>query len=106
MTIKHKYGEFSDEQFAGFLNKVHDWVHMILIYAEEKSETTLPYIARTQNKLAGLNDLLNQNQHLVEILTLIESAKIEFEKHGCKTPHLRKMILNAHDLIDKLEPNV
>ena len=104
--IKHKYGEFTNAQFSDFLDTVHDWVHWVLIYAEQSHEATLPYIRTTQLKLAGLNDLLEQDKHLLEIMTLVESAKIEYERAGCKTPHLRKMILDAHDEIDLLRPHV
>lgn len=102
--IETKYGSYSEPQVEAFKEKLHKWIHWCLVYAEigETDAEVLSYIFKTQKKLNGLNDILLDDPKVVEIMTLIESARIEFENHRKKTHLFRKLILDAHDVIDEI----
>lgn len=100
--IQNKYGEYTEQQFEAFKKKLHKWVHWCLIYAESSAQDLLPYINKVQKKFNGLNDLLLDDPNVVEIMTLIEAARIEFEETQDKTPLFRKYILDAHEIIDMI----
>lgn len=100
--IEHKYGEFSDEQFAGFKKRLHGWVHWCLIYAEEKNPELDHYFEKTLTKIAGLNSLFNNDENIVELILLLESARNEYREAQTKTKTYRCMILEAHELIDRM----
>ena len=100
--MKYKYGTYPDEQFNGYKKRLHSLVHWLLIYAEENNSILNSYFEKVQYKLDGLNELINYPTQLVEIMNLIESAKIEFNKESYNFEIYRKTILDIHDLIDKL----
>lgn len=98
--ITHKYGEFTDDQFEAFKKNLHRWVHWCLIYAEEQSNTLDPYMIKIQKKFQALNSVLYYDAKVVEIITLLEAARIEYRDNGYKTPLFRKLILDTHEIID------
>lgn len=103
--VKNKYGDYSTEQMEHYKTRVHSWIHWLLIYEEEKNPILESYFSKLQNKLEGLNSLLNYPTELVEIMNLVESASIEYSNqstHNHKT--YRKMIFDIHELVDRL-PN-
>lgn len=100
--MKYKYGTYPDEQFNGYKKRLHSLVHWLLIYAEENNSILNSYFEKVQYKLDGLNELINYPTQLVEIMNLIESAKIEFNRENYNFEIYRKTILDIHDLIDKL----
>ena len=59
-------------------------------------------LEKVQFKLDGLNELINYPTQLVEIMNLIEAARLEFHKENYNHELYRKTILDIHDLIDKL----
>lgn len=100
--IKHKYGDYLDEQFVDYKKRLHSLIHWLLIYAEENDSCLNNYFEMVQYKLNGLNELLNYPTQIVEIMNLVESAKIEYSKPKYNHKLYRKTILDIHDLIDKL----
>lgn len=100
--MKYKYGEYPDSQFESYKKRLHSKIHWLLIYAEEDNSHLNDYFEKLQNILDGLNELLNYPTQLIEIMNLIESAKIEFNKENYSHKVYRKIILDVHDLIDKL----
>lgn len=107
--MKHKYGEYEIAQFESCKNRIHSLVHWLLIYAEEttktksdKDDNLMNYFEKVQYKISGYNELLLYPSQLVEIQALIESARLEYLKDNYSHERYRKMILDAHDLIDKI----
>lgn len=100
--MKHKYGEYTREQFHGYKKRMHSLIHWLLIYAEEKESNLNNYFNKVQYKLNGLNELINYPVQLVEIMNLVESAKIEYNKINYDHSVYRKIILDIHELIDKI----
>lgn len=100
--IKHKYGCYHDEQFLGYKKRLHNLIHWLLIYAEEDNTILNDYFEKVQYKLQGLNELLDYPTLIIEIMNLVESAKLEFNKPNYSHKVYRKTILDIHELIDKL----
>ncbi len=100
--MKNKYGEFQDEQFARYRKKLHGLIHWLLIYAEENNGMLDHYFDKVQLKLNGLNELLLYPPQLVEIMSLVEAARIEWNKESYRHEVYRKLVLDAHELIDSI----
>lgn len=100
--IENKYGEFSDEQFEDYKERLHSMCHLLLIHAEKQPELLPNYITKVQAKLNGLNSLLNYNKEIVNMMVHVEAAAQEFEKYQAKTDVFRKLVLEVHEIIDKL----
>lgn len=100
--MKYKYGNYPSEQFNEYKKKIHSWVHWLLIYAENSDPNLNSYFDKIQYKLDGLNELINYPTQLVEIMNLIESAKIEYNKSNYSHKTYRKIILDIHELIDNI----
>jgi len=100
--MKYKYGVLPDEQFEAYKKRIHSLVHWLLIYAEEENPILDGYFDKVQYKLNGLNELLNYPTQMIEIMNLIESARIEYKKENHNYKVYRKIILDAHELIDDI----
>lgn len=100
--MKNKYGNFSDEQFAQYKKRLHGLIHWLLIYAEDDNPNIEHYFDKVQIKLDGLNELLLFPAQIVEIMSLVEAARIEWNKESYRHEVYRKLILDAHELIDSL----
>lgn len=101
--IKHRYGTFQSDQFAEYSNKtLHSMIHFLLIYAEQNKDLLNNYFQIVQYKLNGLNELLEYPSVMVEMMALVESAKLEFHSPDYSHTRYRKLVLDLHDLADRL----
>ena len=100
--MNHKYGEFSKDQFQSFKKRMHGWTHFMLVYVEEQPSILDNYLDKIQRKMEGLNSLLEYPVQVVEIMDLIESARIEFHKTPFNHRAYRKIVMDIHELIDRL----
>ena len=100
--MKYKYGDYPHEQFHDYKKRMHKLIHWLLIYAEEQKSILDNYFDKVQRKMDGLNSLLGYPTQIIEIMNLIESAKIEFHKPNYSHNTYRKIILDIHELIDKI----
>jgi len=101
--MKYKYGEFKSEQVHDYKKRMHSLVHWLLIYAEEENPTIDKYFETVQTKLNGLNELIGYPTQLIEIMALVESAKLEYHSDCYEHSKYRGFILDAHELIDRIE---
>ena len=100
--MNYKYGTYPNEQFEDYKKRLHSLIHWLLIYAEENNSILDSYFEKVQFKLDGLNELINYPTQMVEIMNLVEAARIEFNKPNYNHEIYRKTILDIHDLIDRL----
>ena len=100
--MKYKYGTYPDEQFDSYKKRMHSLIHWLLIYAEEDNPILDKYFEKVQIKLDGLNELLNHPTQIIEIMNLVESARIEYGRDNHSHKAYRKIILDAHELIDDI----
>lgn len=97
------YGEYSNDQFAGYLKKLHSMVHWLLIYKENGNAILSDYFILLQNRINGLSSLLDNPPEIIELSVLIECAKNENNKgEKCNDQTYRRFILDAHSVIDKI----
>lgn len=100
--MKYKYGNFSDDQFIDYKKRLHSMTHWFLVYADDNNPILGEYFTKVQYKLAGLNELLGYPTQLIEIINLIESAQVEYQKGNFNKNQFRKTFLDVHELIDKI----
>lgn len=100
--MKYKYGEYPNYQIHDYKNKIHSLIHWLLIYKEENEKILDNYFETVQYKLNGFNELMLFPTPMIEIMSLVESARIEFNKENCNHEYYRKIILDIHSLIDKI----
>lgn len=101
-TFKTKYGFFSSDQMKDYKKKLHSQIHWFLIYYENHYERLDEYFDEIQYYLNGLDELLCYPSEMIQLMTKIECAKIEYSKPDCNHKLYRKSILDAHALIDAL----
>ena len=101
--MKHLYGHFTEEQIKNEKRKLHSAIHWLLIYKEQEYLQLDAYFKSLLYKISGLNSLLGNQEILVDILSLLQAAKDENLKTDCDNKIYRKLILDTHDLIDKIK---
>lgn len=99
--MKYKYGEFTEEQMHGYKKILHSKIHWLLIYQESNYPQLIQYFNCVQFHIAGLAELIDSPQ-IIELADLIECARIEYESENFNHFKYRKLILDAHSIIDLL----
>lgn len=102
---KTKYGTFSSEQLKEYKKKLHNRIHWFLIYYENNYPLLDKYFENIQYYLNGLDEVLKYPMEMVELIATIETARLEFNKPNCDPKVYKKLILDAHSIIDKLPDN-
>lgn len=106
--MKHLYGTFTPAQIAETKISLHKSIHWLLLYRDPRNSGQFDYIDvdhcfhSVMLKISGLNDLLGNQPMLVSILSLLQSAKNENLKEPFDFNTYRKLILDAHSLVDKI----
>lgn len=100
--MKYKYGNYPSYQVDSYKRRIHSLIHWLLIYKEENDKILDRYFETVQYKLDGFNELMLHPVCMLEIMTLVESARLEFNKTNCNHENYRKIILDIHSLIDRL----
>lgn len=106
--MEHKYGSFPTSQLASHKQDLHKKIHWMLIYKDSKCNQEYKnvdvnqYIISVLLQLNGLNSILNFPSSLVALMSLIEGARLELFKEKFDYKLYRKILLDAHALIDKL----
>lgn len=106
--MEYSYGTFSKEQFDKYKVKLHKELFWLLLYKDPamgdkyKDVQFDVYYDGLLRKLNGLNRLLSYPPEFIEMMSLLEAAKIETEQPEFNYKIYRKLILDAHTLVDKL----
>ena len=114
--IPYKYGTFSDEQFIDSTTYIRKQIFYLLLYVDpktkEKYENTDVCIAfqSLMYKLDGLNSLLSEPPALVHVMSMLESALLEYQKllsgNDFNFNKYRKLILDAGNETLKISDNI
>lgn len=107
--MKYLYGDFTPNQIAETKKTLHKSVHWLLRYKEPANSE----IFRTVDvdhcfdsllrRIAGLNELLLEQPIIVSISSILQAARMENQKDDFNFEAYRKLILDAHSLIDKIK---
>ncbi len=100
--MKCKYSYISNKQKSDYAQALHRDLHWLLIYKENGYEKLDVYFSSILFKLGGLNSLLHHPNEMIELLSLLEAARMECDKSDCDFRAYRKAILDAQSLIDKI----
>ena len=102
------YGHFDDEQMENYKVKLHKELFWLLIYKDPKTREEYlnvdfnKYFDGLMRRIDGLNELLFYPVEIVSIMSLLEAALIESKKVDFDYQAYRKLVLDAHSLVDKI----
>lgn len=97
------YGTFSDEQITKYKKKLHSKIHWLLIYKEaDDYEYFNNYFINLMREINSLGSVFNNQEEVIELLVTLQSAFEESLKKDCNFKLYRKLILDAHSLVDKM----
>ena len=106
--MRNLYGNFDDEQIKNYKVKLHKELFWLLIYKDPKTKNEYlnvdfnKYFDGLMRKIDGLNELLFFPTEIVAIMSLLEAALIESRKTDFDYQAYRKLVLDAHSLVDKI----
>ena len=107
--MKTRYGSYSSTQIHDVKLSIRKSIFFLLLYADPKTKGGYPGIDvveafhSLQNKLNGLNSILLEPSELVETMSLLEAALIEFKNECFDFMKYRKLILDAGAEIMRLK---
>ena len=100
--MEHKYGSFSENQMSNYKKKLHNNIHWLLVYKENDYKLLDEYFNTTLLKLNAMNELLSYPNDIVSLYETLEAARLVLNSDDFNFKTYRKLILDAHSLIDKL----
>lgn len=108
-TIKHLYGEFSQQQIAQIKKSLRGSIFFLLLCVDPETSHEYENVDINKSfeglllKLGGMNELLMNQPEIVTTMSLLQAAKIELNKTEDFDFHIyRKLILDAGAEINKL----
>ena len=96
------YGELTAEQFEKYKQKLHNKIHWLLLYKEDNNEILDAYFTTVLTQITTLHKILNKDIEVLDLMIDLQMAYDEYLKPDCDFKLYRKLILDAHNLIDKL----
>lgn len=102
------YGQFDDAQFEDYKKQMHKEMFWLLLYKDPKTRDQYSYVdfnkyfESLMRKLNGLNEILSFPVEMVSIMSLLQAAYQEAKKDDFHYSIYRKMVLDAHALVDKI----
>lgn len=86
-----------------YFEKLHKQVHWLLVYKEQNFEGLDKYYEFILLLLAGLKEIIKDDAKIMELVVLIQAARVEAMKPDYNHALYRKAILDAHSIIDILK---
>lgn len=102
------YGQFTDIQLNDYKKKMHKDLFWLLLYKDPKTKEQYPdvdfnkYFIGIMKKLNGLNELLYFPVEMIDMMSLLQAAYQETKSKTFDYSLYRKLILDAHALVDKI----
>lgn len=107
--IPHKYGKFNVTQVDEYKEKLHTKIHWLLLYKDPNVTIDnadgvdfQQYYYLLLKEISGLNSLLKYPVEVVELLTVLQTARKETYKDPFNFSLFRKFILDAHSIVDRI----
>lgn len=104
--MRHKYGNFTKSQMTLTKKLIRKQIFFLLLCADPKTKDNYRHINLNLafegllHKLDGLNSVLGEPQELVDVISLLEEALIQYNEPEFDFSVYRKLILNAGSIID------
>lgn len=106
----HKYGDFSSNQIADTKDYMRKRIFFLMLLAEpNQPEDKYSNININDafdielRKLGGLNSILSEPPELVQIISLLEAALIEYNSENFDWLKYRKLVLDAGNEVLKIK---
>lgn len=100
---KKYYDKFTQQQLVEYKKKLHSSIHWLLIYKEaDDYEFFDIYFDSLLLKIECLNEILGDQEEILILFTTLLAAKKECTKEDYDFRVFRKLILDAHNLLDKI----
>jgi hypothetical protein len=102
------YGHFDDLQIEEYKEKLHKEMFWLLLYKDPKTKDKFKnvdfekYFINLMKKIDGLNTLLFYPVEIIAIMSLLQAALNETRSDDFNYRSYRKLILDAHSLVDKI----
>ena len=109
--MNHKYGTFQTAQFEKYKVKLHKDLFYLLLYKDPETSDQFEnvdydkYFVSVMRKIDGLNELLFCPSEIVEMMSLLEAAFKLSKKDDFQYSSYRKLVLDAHNLVDRICDN-
>lgn len=105
--MKTIYGTFSKEQIDEYKDRLHSKLFQLLLYKDPKTKDKYnvnfeKYFNGIMHSIDGLNELLFYPEVIVELMSNLEAALIETRKEDFDYKVYRKLVLDAHALVDHI----
>ena len=106
--MRTKYGEFSQKQIQKTKKEIRKNVIFLLSIADPELKKEYEHIDVNAafhsllEELSGLTELLFCPPELVTVMSLLEAALKEYNRSEFDFGKYRKLVLDAHNLVDKI----
>lgn len=105
----YKYGKFSDVQMNKVKEDMRKKIYFLLLCVDKntceqyKNVNVNEVFLNLFNWFDGLNSILNNPPELVKVISLLESALIEYTSPEFKFSKYRKLVLDAGNEVLKIK---
>lgn len=99
--MQYKYGHFSEDQISSTKTSMRKQIFFLLLCVDRDTKDEYADIDvnvvfdSTLTRFAGLNELLSHPKEMISIMSLLESARLEYNSPSFKFPKYRKLLLDA-----------
>lgn len=106
--MKTLYGDIRKKDFKKYQTQLHKELFWLLLYKDPETKEKYKnvdfekYFINLMKKINGLNEILFCPVEIISIMTLLQAALIETRSNCFDYMAYRKLILDAHALVDKI----
>lgn len=107
--MESRYGNFTQDQIIETKQKMRKQIFFLLLIADPVNAEEYDNVDVNEAienilvEFGGLNDLLNYPQELVDVMSLVNAAKIEYNSRNYNWRKYRKLILDAGNKVLKIK---
>ena len=107
--MQHKYGNFTTSQLKSTKISIRKQIFFLLLCVDPETKAQYNHINLEEAfkgllyKLDGLNSILGEPQELVDIMSLLEEALIQYNSEKFNFQTYRRLILNAGALTNTIK---
>ena len=108
--MHYLYGEFTDEQINEAVKQMHNDIHKLLLYKDNKIEEKIfdseedyvKYFTNLLFRFGGINELLGEPQQMVSLMSTLQAAYDEVQSATFRYKTFRRAILDCHGYIKSM----
>lgn len=105
--MKYLYGEFTDNQIEINANIMHNEIHKLLLYKDNKVKEKIfnseqdfqNYFTNLLKRFGGFNKLLGEPKYMVSLMSTLQAAYDESNSENYDFLTFRRLILDSHGYV-------